>query len=207
MKILIINDNKAVSIDGQTIENLEFVLNSNIHCITFDTELKKGEIEYKNDFNKTIDSFDYKPFKDLFDLELKKLNPPNNYSKFDDVSKTWIEDIELLRVLKLNDIKNIYEIEANKNISFDEVIYKGGESSAKAIAGAVDLAKALGETTAKIIDAHDNENFLNFEKTMKLSTQIAHQWREAFFKYKELKREINNENNIEKLKLITWREQ
>jgi hypothetical protein len=207
MKILIINDNKAVSIDGQTIENLEFILSDDIHCINFDTETKKGEIEYKNDFNKTIDSFDYKPFKDLFDLELKKINPPNNYSKFDDVSKSWIEDIELLRASKLNDIKNIYEIEANKNVSFEGVLYKGGESSAKLIQGAVDLAKALGEMNTKIIDAHDNKNFLSFEKAMELSTQISFQWRGSFFKYKELKIAIKNENNIEKLKLITWRGQ
>lgn len=90
MKILIMNDNKAVNIDGQTIENLEFILSDDIHCINFDTETKKGEIEYKNDFNKTIDNFDYKPFKDLFDLHLKKINPPTPFHIWNEDKQEFI---------------------------------------------------------------------------------------------------------------------
>ncbi len=131
---------------------------------------------------------------------------PTQFDKWNDATKSWIEDIELIRASKLNDIKNIYEIEANKNVVYNEVTYKGGESSASAIAGAVDLAKALGETTAKIIDVNDDENLLSFEEAMKLSAQIAHQWREAFLKYKKLKRTINNEKDIEIIKQITWGE-
>ncbi|RXJ98364.1 hypothetical protein CRU98_10015 [Arcobacter sp. CECT 8986] len=145
MKILIINDNKAVSIDGLTIENLEFDIDDKIHCISFDTELKKGVVEYKNDFNKNITVFDYSKYKELFDLELKKLNPPNTYSRFNVDTKEWIVDNSLFKNYNkskiINELLNIDKeaTRPTRSIKFAEL--QGNEPNIDDINKLIDLEK------------------------------------------------------------------
>lgn len=111
---------------------------------------------------------------------------------------------EELVLLKINDLKRIYIEQSNANITYKNVIYKGGESSASAIAGAVNLAKSLNESDVTIIDFEDKSNTLSFEEALELSSLLAKSWRESFFKYKELKRQVSIVTTIEELEQIKW---
>uniref|UniRef100_UPI0040472EAF hypothetical protein n=1 Tax=Aliarcobacter sp. TaxID=2321116 RepID=UPI0040472EAF len=105
---------------------------------------------------------------------------------------------------KLNDILLSYQTESTKTITYKNVVYKGGESSASAIAGAVTLAQSLGETEVKIIALDDSENFMSFSEALELSGMIAKSWRDAFFRYKKLKRAVLAASSVEELELIKW---
>lgn len=105
---------------------------------------------------------------------------------------------------KINKLKSIYLQESTSSVSYKNIVYKGGKSSASAIAGAVQLAQSLKETSATIIDIDDKENELTFEEAMELSALIAKPWRAAFFKYKELKRAVLAAQSVEELELIKW---
>ena len=116
----------------------------------------------------------------------------------------WVKDKELLRTKTLTDIQTTYQTESTKNITYKNVLYKGGESSASAIAGAVRLAQSLGETEVKIIALDDSENFMSFSEALELSGMIAKSWRDAFFRYKKLKRAMLSASSVEELELIKW---
>lgn len=109
-----------------------------------------------------------------------------------------------LKNIKIDELKAVYFEESTKSVFYKEVVYKGGESSASAIAGAVQLAQSLKEASATIIDIEDKENDLTFEEAMELSALIAKAWRAAFFKYKELKRAVLAAQSVEELELIKW---
>jgi len=122
-----------------------------------------------------------------------------------------INEANILAFKKMKDNKiemlaTTYRTESTKNITYKNVVYKGGESSASAIAGAVTLAKSLQELEVKIIDINDDENFMSFDEALQLSGMIAKSWRDAFFRYKELKRQISNAATVEELDLISWEE-
>lgn len=116
----------------------------------------------------------------------------------------WITDKELLRTKTLTDIQKTYQTESTKNITYKNVVYKGGDASASAIAGAVNLAQSLGETNVKIIAFDDSENFMSFSEALELSGMIAKSWRDSFFRYKELKRAVLATSSVEELELIKW---
>ncbi len=109
-----------------------------------------------------------------------------------------------LKEKKLEDISIKYQEESTKPISYKDVLYKGGDASASAIAGAVELAQRLGESNVKIIAIDDSENEMSFNDALELSALIARAWRGAFFRYKELKRIINSATTVEELEQITW---
>ena len=125
------------------------------------------------------------------------------------MSKEEIKQIELdysqsVKPNKLEEIKNKYLEESTKDFEFEGNTYKGGDSSASAIAGAVSLASALQEDTVTIIDAKDIAHKLTFDKAMMLSALIAKQWRDSFFRYKELKVLIKKATTVDQVKDIEW---
>lgn len=107
---------------------------------------------------------------------------------------------------KLSSIQVTYQTESIKPISYKEVLYKGGDTSASAIAGAVQLAQSLGESNVKIIASDDSTNEMSFDEALELSGLIAKAWRTAFFRYKELKVQISNAATVEELESISWEE-
>jgi hypothetical protein len=106
--------------------------------------------------------------------------------------------------LKIASFSQNFEVDANQTIVYADIVYKGGESSASAIAGAVTLAQALGEDKAVIIDASDSENILSFEQTLELSSLIGKQWRDTFFKYKSFKKQVNTCTTVAEVEAIVW---
>ena len=123
------------------------------------------------------------------------------------LSKEEIKQIELdysqsVKPNKLEEIKNKYLEESTKDFEFEGNTYKGGDSSASAIAGAVSLASALQEDTVTIIDVKDIAHKLTFDKAMMLSALIAKQWRCSFFRYKELKILIEKATTIDQVREI-----
>ena len=109
-----------------------------------------------------------------------------------------------LQALKISDFKTKYLEAANKDFTYKNEIYKGGEFSASAIARAITLAKALGETNCFIVAKNDTKTKYSFDDVLELSALIAKQWRDNWFKYKALKVRINNAKNESDLDLIEW---
>lgn len=107
---------------------------------------------------------------------------------------------------KKNEILEKYNIESNKSVLYKDILYKGGDASASAIAGSVTLAENLGETNVKIIANNDSANEMSFNEALELSGLIAKVWRTAFFRYKELKLQVANATTVEELDLISWEE-
>lgn len=122
------------------------------------------------------------------------------------ISKALAVKLNKTKDIKKIEIYNIYLQESTKGISYNNVIYKGGDSSASAIYGAVTLAQSLEETETKIIALDDSANILTFDETILLSGLISKSWRTAFFRYKELKLQISNAATVEELDLISWEE-
>ena len=129
---------------------------------------------------------------------------PQETDKWDGLK--WIDDLELLKTQKLSNMKTTYQIESTANVLYKNVLYKGGDSSASAIAGAVNLAQSLQESNVKIIASDDSANEMSFSEALELSGLIARSWRTAFFRYKELKLEITNSKTVEELNSISWEE-
>lgn len=107
---------------------------------------------------------------------------------------------------KLSDMATTYQTESTKSVPYKDVLYKGGDASASAIAGAVELAQRLQETEVKIIGSDDKPNIMSFSEALELSGLIAKAWRTAFFRYKELKVQISNAATVEELESISWEE-
>lgn len=107
---------------------------------------------------------------------------------------------------KLSDMATTYQTESTKDVPYKDVLYKGGDASASAIAGAVELAQSLQETEVKIIGSDDKPNIMSFSEALELSGLIAKAWRTAFFRYKELKVQISNAATVEELESISWEE-
>ncbi|NQY22838.1 MAG: hypothetical protein HRT41_02310 [Campylobacteraceae bacterium] len=120
--------------------------------------------------------------------------------------KTITELLKEVKEKKIAEFKIIYLEAANKDFIYKSNSYKGGESSASAIAGAINLAQALSESNCKIIDSNDEPHELTFESAAILSASIAKEWRDTFYKYKALKVKINTSVNQIELKLIVWAE-
>jgi hypothetical protein len=143
------------------------------------------------------------------DGTIKFANKPHGEDWFEYDMKTPPKEVVdvLLKDSKnktLTDIETTYYTESTKPVPYKDVLYKGGDSSASAIAGAVNLAQSLGETNVKIIDINDDENFMSFSEALELSGMIAKSWRDAFFRYKELKRAVLAASSVEELELIKW---
>lgn len=113
-------------------------------------------------------------------------------------------EVDSLKTEKSKFLKEFYLKNSTSSVSYKNVVYKGGESSASAIAGAITLAQSLGETEVKIIALDDSENFMSFDEALELSGMIAKSWRDAFFRYKELKRAVLAASSVEELELIKW---
>jgi len=129
----------------------------------------------------------------------------------ENVESEVINEANILAFKKMKDNKiemlaTTYQTESTKPVSYKEVLYKGGDASASAIAGAVQLAQSLGESNVKIIASDDSSNEMSFDEALELSGLIAKAWRTAFFRYKELKLQISNAATVEELDLISWEE-
>jgi hypothetical protein len=127
------------------------------------------------------------------------------------VESEVINEANILAFKKMKDNKiemlaTTYRTESTKPVPYKDILYKGGDASASAIAGAVELAQSLQETEVKIIDVDDKPNIMTFSEALELSGLIAKAWRTAFFRYKELKVQISNAATVEELDLISWEE-
>ena len=89
-------------------------------------------------------------------------------------------------------VRATFEVEANAPVQALGFTWKGGESSAGAINGAVVLAQALGETEANITDIDNVAHTMSFADTLFVAAQIGKAWRDAFFKKQAALVEIAN---------------
>ena len=175
------------------------------YTICFNEKLNKWEYKEDNREKTAYSTIDKSQSNISYIGEVKNdftLLKPNENDLWNGTS--WQIDIELLKSSKINSFKEKFSIYSNQHLRYKNVVYKGGESSASAIASAVNLAQALGETSTKIVDINDNENTLSFTETVELSVLLAKQWRENFFKYKSLKVQVANAVDSKAIKAIVW---
>lgn len=140
------------------------------------------------------------------DLDWLDTNDSKRPSNEEILKKQMEMEFENLQKNKINEISKIYQTKSTANVSYKDVLYKGGDASAGAISGAVTLAQSLQESNVKIIASDDSANEMSFNEALKLSGLIAKEWRTAFFRYKELKLQISNAATVEELDLISWEE-
>lgn len=87
-------------------------------------------------------------------------------------------------------------------VTINDITYNGGDSSASAIAGAIQLAQTLGETTVKLWDINNVIREYTFEEAMNVFTQIAKSYRDAMLKRQDTIMAINACTTIEELETI-----
>jgi len=179
-----------VSIDGRDIE-ISTPLKEDITAVQFH---KGRDFCIEEPLMKEVPLTKYQFILDEFEKQRDILDTPKE------------KTLQDLKDEKLTDIKSTYETESTKNIIYKNVLYKGGDSSASAIAGSITLAQSLQESNVKIIGADDSANEMSFAEALELSGLIAKEWRTAFFRYKELKLQISNAATVEELDLISWEE-
>lgn len=177
-----------VNIDGRDIQ-ISISLDEKISAVQFH---KGNNFCLEEPLMKAVPLTKYQFVLDEFEKEKNILDTPKE------------KTLQDLKDEKLTDIKSTYETESTKNITYKNVVYKGGDASASAIAGSITLAQSLGESNVKIIGADDIANEMSFAEALELSALIAKAWRTAFFRYKELKVQVASAKTIEELGAIKW---
>jgi hypothetical protein len=107
-----------------------------------------------------------------------------------------------LKIMKIEKAKEIKQANSFAPVEVNGVMYNGGDGSASAIAGAVELAQALGETEVKLWDVNNIIATYTFEEAMNISAQIAKTYRDTQFAKYEKIAEINACTTIEELDAI-----
>lgn len=111
----------------------------------------------------------------------------------------------------VNDLRNIEGLDAPaqeqlvsgvniKTVNGTSVL--GGDSSASAIAGAVQLAQSLGEAEVKLWGINNNISTYTFEEAMNISAKIAKAYRDTQLAKYEKIQEVNACTTIEELELL-----
>lgn len=79
----------------------------------------------------------------------------------------------------------IEQVKANSTamspVTINDITYNGGDSSASAISGAIQLAQGLGETDVKLWDVNNTIRTFTFEEAQTVAAQIAKAYRGAKF--------------------------
>lgn len=89
-------------------------------------------------------------------------------------------------------------------VNGQSITFNGGDASASAIAGAVDLAQKLGETNVKLWDIENVMRDFSFDDAMLISASIAKVWRDAMYERNNKLLAIKNATSSEELELIKW---
>ena len=94
----------------------------------------------------------------------------------------------------------IFKDATTKNITFN-----GGDSSAAAISGAIELATTLGETQVALWDSNNIVHTgISFDEALSISVSIAKKYRDDMIKRQGLLNQIDAATTKEELELITW---
>lgn len=146
-------------------------------------------------------------FKEAEYKEIKLLLDKNN--RF---LNNFKDDINFNKSFKALEIKS--SCTANNPVTLDvdfidgtikTITFNGGDSSASAIASAVELAQNLNETNVSLWD-YDNiiHHNISFAEAMTISAFIAKKYRDDMFKRQDLLKQINDATTIEELGAIQW---
>ena len=133
-------------------------------------------------------------------------------------AKQWVESkkelmpeatLHLLKLNKVNKIKQNctakkpLEIEVKLlDNTIENITFVGGDESASAIRGAIDLAKLLNEDYCKIWDINKKTWEISFEQTAIIMQKIAHKYREETYQKNDKIQEILNCTTIEELENV-----
>lgn len=144
-----------------------------------------------------VDSIDV--FPNLIDVE-KYPNAQMGWDVVDGVPTPPLKTFDELKAELLNTVNTTYNSTAP--VTVNGTTYNGGDSSASAIAGAVQLAQALGETDVKLWDIDNVVGTYTFDEAMNIAAQIAKAYRDKQFTKYELIAKINACESIEELEAI-----
>lgn len=150
----------------------------------------------------------YKKINETFELGSGKFIP-DGYTEY----KKGQEPTELLSfIFKEGKPQKVTEINnsnpANNPVTLtvnsQSITFNGGDASASAIVGAVDLAQKLGETSVKLWDIENVMRDFSFDDAMLISASIAKVWRDAMYERNNKLLAVKNATTSEELELITW---
>lgn len=92
-----------------------------------------------------------------------------------------------------------------KDATTKNITFNGGDSSAAAISGAIELATALGETEVALWDSNNIVHTgISFDEALSISVSIAKKYRDDMIKRQGLLNQIDAATTKEELELITW---
>jgi hypothetical protein len=102
-------------------------------------------------------------------------------TRYDEVVQQRADrEADALKDRKRDEIKAQYR--THPPVEVDGIMWNGGDASASAINGAVQLAQAAGETDVTLWDANDvNHPNISFEQAQNIAAQIALAYRQRMF--------------------------
>ena len=119
---------------------------------------------------------------DMPDSTMTDIEPNDTASVWDETGGQWYIPFYKKQVDKINTIKSFYKAYAKEPVTVNTVTYNGGDSSASAIKGAIDLAQLNGEFDVTLWDIdnvlHKNISFMD---ALTIVQTIATQYRNRMF--------------------------
>jgi hypothetical protein len=91
-------------------------------------------------------------------------------------------EIELLKVIKIPEINTLYKEKSLFPVTYNDIIWNGGQASATSIVNAIDLAEEIGEITVTLWDYNNvNHPDLTFTEARDIAKAIAVAYRNVMY--------------------------
>ena len=87
-------------------------------------------------------------------------------------------------------------------VTIEGITYNGGDSSASAISGAVQLSQTLGESKVKLWDVNNVIREYTFKEAQLIAAQIAKVYRDAKYEVYQTIEELRNCSSVEELETL-----
>lgn len=134
---------------------------------------------------------------------------PNSNSKWE--NNMWVNDIVLQKQNKTIEIKNnAPSLEPSTFLCTpvgepeQELTFNGGDSSASAILGAVNLAKARGENKVKLWDINNKNHEFTIQDGLEIAQNIAIDYSDVMYQRNDKLQQIENATTEQEIKDVTW---
>lgn len=115
-----------------------------------------------------------------------------------------LKDLETIRILKLNEIKESFETESNKDIEYNGNIYHGGQQSGDSIKSYSDLQTLKGIDVFFVTDINKDPIQMTDSEIKDLLILIGDSVTDSFFNSQTKEKAINDAETIEDIELIQW---
>lgn len=118
---------------------------------------------------------------------------------------TELKQEKIIEISQNNPANNHVTIDVDlANGTQTTLTFNGGDASAAAIKGGIELAQNLAETTVKVWDIKNKIYEFTFEEALVISATIGATWRNYMYERNNKLEAIENAATLEELELIKW---